>query len=461
MELREVLVALRSAWWLPALGLVAGALAALLIGLTQTPSYASHARLYVSATASNSLADAYQGSQLSQARMMSYAQLITSHSLTSRVNESLDLSMSPDELASKITATAVPDTVLLDVTVTDSSPRRAYDIARAVGTEFNDMVAQLESSAASPQDPTAAPIRVSVVTAPEVPMTASSPRTERNVALGALLGLLGGIAASVVRSRRDGSVRDPGEAAQLTGTPVIGAIRRDQGLQQQVFAHAVTGGIAEDYRQLRTNILHLESDDPLKTIMVCSAGPAEGKTSLVINLARALAEAGRRVTLIEADLRRPRMTQYLGLAEGSGLTAVLTGSATIADVVQQCGDEDLYVVPAGPIPADPGGLLASGQMTPLIDALREKNDFVLIDTSPVLAVADGPSLAADVDGVLLAVRYGQTRRQELQQAKTTLDRVGARTLGLVLTVVPPSSGVMPAYASLYGDAPDSLRPQPR
>ncbi|MGY1711352.1 polysaccharide biosynthesis tyrosine autokinase [Geodermatophilus sp. SYSU D00758] len=461
MELKEVLAAVRSAWWLPAVGLVIGAVAALLIGLAQTPLYTSSMRLYVSTTGSNSVADAYQGSQLSQARVASYAELVASERLTGRVVDSLDLPMTPDQLASAITARAVPDTVLLDITVTDPSPQRARDIAEALGEEFNAMVAQLETSPDSAQAQATTPVSVSVIDAPQVPGVASSPRTQRNVALGALVGLLGGVAASVVRSRRDRSLRQTEEAARLTGVPVLGTVVRDEALQRHhLFSRAAIGGVAEDLRQLRVNLQYLDSENPPKSIVVSSACPSEGTTTLVINLARVLAEAGRRVTIVDADLRRPRVTRYLGLVEGAGLTDLLTGHAEVVDVVQEYGDEDLYVLSAGPIPPNPGELLASGQMRVLIDALKEKNDVVLIDTSPLLPVADGSSLAALADGVLLAVRYGETSREELQQAKTTLDRVGARTLGLVFTVVPPGSAAESASVHRYGYESDPVTASP-
>jgi receptor protein-tyrosine kinase len=153
------------------------------------------------------------------------------------------------------------------------------------------------------------------------------------------------------------------------------------------------------------------------------------------------------VTVVEADLRRPKVTRYLGLIGGVGLTNVLTGSAELDDVMQRYvnGDSQVSVLAAGPLPPNPGELLASTHMQALLEKLRGQNDFVLVDAPPLLPVADSSGLAVHMDGVLLSVRYGSTRKDQLQQAAATLDRVGARTLGVILNIVPPKAQMATAY----------------
>jgi capsular exopolysaccharide synthesis family protein len=193
----------------------------------------------------------------------------------------------------------------------------------------------------------------------------------------------------------------------------------------------------------------LNVDEPPKAILVSSALPAEGKTTLVVNLALALADAGRRVTVVEADLRRPEVTRYLGLVSGAGLTSVLAGNADIEDVVQTYRD-GLYVIAAGLLPPNLGELLASDHMASLVDKLRGTNDFVLIDAPPLLPVADASGLAVHTDGALLSVRYGTTHKEHFEQAAATLERVGAKTLGVVLNIVPPTAQMATAYGYGYG-----------
>jgi capsular exopolysaccharide synthesis family protein len=454
VEFREVLAALRATWWLPLLGILAGGGVAVGVSLLQTPLYTSSTQLFVSTTAATSTSDVLSGSQFSQQRVTSYAQLLTGEQLAGRVIDRLGLTMTPKRLAQEIGATAVPDTVLIDVTVTDPSPSQAQRIAEAVGSEFGAMSAQLERVNANG----VSPVKVTVTQAPDLPTTASSPRLLLNLAVGLLLGLLLGVGVAIARARLDRTVKDPEEAAELARTSVIGTVLRDQALEKR---HTIDRGAgsrtAEDYRQLRTNLQFLSVDEPPKVIMVSSAIPAEGKTTVVINLAIALVDAGRRVVVLEADLRRPKVTSYLGMVGDVGLTNVLAGNAGIDDVGQNYR-EGLTVIAAGPLPPNPGELLASGHMAALIDKLRGEYDYVLIDAPPLLPIADSSGLAAHTDGVLLTVRYGSTRKDQLRQAATTLHRVGARTLGVVLNIVAPKADVATAYG--YGYAYESKHAKP-
>ena len=424
------------------------------VSLLETPLYTSSTQLFVSTRDSSTVSAVVQGSQFSQQRVMSYAQLITGEELASRVIHRLNLEMSTMDLHDEITATAVPETVLIDVDVTDPSPQQARDIADAVGQEFTTFATELETA-----DPGGdSLVKVTVTQPPRVARAPSSPQSVRNVAFGALVGLLVGAALAIARARLDRTVKDAADVTELTGAPVIGLVLRDQTLEKRhVVDRAVGSRSAEDYRQLRNNLQFLNVDEPPKAIMVSSALPAEGKTTLVVNLALALAHAGRSVTIIEADLRRPKVTRYLGLVGGVGLTNVLTGSAGLDDVKQRYvdGDSEIAVLAAGPLPPNPGELLASTHMREVLDKLRGANDFLLVDAPPLLPVADASGLAVHMDGVLLSVRYGSTRQDQLEQAAATLDRVGAKTLGVVLNIVPPKAGLATAYGYGYGYASET------
>jgi capsular exopolysaccharide synthesis family protein len=441
MDLREVLAALRTRWWQPLLGAFVGAPVAVVVVLVQTPLYTSSTQLFVSATGSTSVSDALQGSQFSQDRVSSYARLLAGKELAGRVIDRLRLPLTRDQLRSEISATPVADTVLIDVSVTDRSPEQAQIIATAVGAEFSTMVADLETPAGGG----ASTVKVTVTDRPDIPTQPSSPRKVLDIGLGVILGLLVGAAVAIVRARLDRSVKDPAELAELAGAPVIGTVLRDEALQKQhTIERGTTSRTAENYRQLRTNLQFLNVDDPPKVILVSSAVPSEGKTTMVINLALSLVDAGRRVVIVEADLRRPKVSPYLGVVGDVGLTNILTGAVGIEDVVQLYR-ERLAVIAAGPLPPNPGELLASTQMSAVLEKLRAQNDFVLIDAPPLLPVADTSGLAAFSDGVLLSVRHGSTRKEQVQQAAATLQRVGARTLGVVLNIVPPRAEAASTY----------------
>jgi capsular exopolysaccharide synthesis family protein len=454
MELREVVRAFRAFWWMLVTGVLLGGIAATAVSLLVTPQYTSHTRLFVSTTGSTSTSDVLTGSQFSQQRVASYVRLLTGEDLAARVIADLELDMTPEEFAEQVTASAVPETVLLDVTVTDPSPQRARDIAEGTSAEFIRLIRGLET----PRGSGTSPVTVTVVDTAKLPARPSEPQVLRNIVLGLAVGLLAGGGAAVVAARLDRSVKDGDEASALVGAPLVGTIQRDQALNRtHTTDRRGDSRTAEDYRQLRNNLRFLEVDDPPRVIMVSSAVPAEGKTTLVINLALALAEAGQRVIVVEADLRRPKVTSYLGMVGGVGLTNVLTGTAYLEEVLQQHGMDGLTVLAAGPTPPNPGELLASSHMRAVVEKLRGRFDVVLVDAPPLLPVADASGLAPHTDGVLLSVRYGSTHRDQLRQAATTVERAGGRTLGAVLNIVPPRAGSAYGYGYSYESGAQSKR----
>jgi receptor protein-tyrosine kinase len=433
MDLRHMIAALRAGWWLPLVGLIVGGGAALIVSLLQTPLYTSTTQLFVSTTISAPSAQVLQGNQYAVQQAPAYAKLITGRDLAGRVIDRLGLDMSAGELRSEIDANVVADTGLIDVTVTDPSPERARDIADAVGIESNAMVADLEA----PPGDGAPPVMLTVTDQPTVASGATSPDTARNVATGGLLGLLVGAGIALARTRPSLSVKDAEQAAELMGAPVLGHVVRDDSLAKRHVIDDRDGDLAaENYRQLRNSLQWLDPEHPPTVIMVTSAVPSEGTTTVVINLALVLADAGRKVTVVDANLRKPNVSGYLGMTGDAGLSNILAGTADVTEVAERHGDRDMWVIPAGATPSNPGELLSSSQMRSLIDKLRGDNDYVLIDAPPVLPVADSSGFAGYTDGVLFSVRHGSTLTGELRQASAMLQRVRATVLGVLLNFVP-------------------------
>jgi capsular exopolysaccharide synthesis family protein len=429
-----------------AAGLVVGAVIAFAVSLAMGPRYSTDMQFFVSTTGSASTSDAFQGNQLAQQRVASYAGLLTGENLAGRVIDRLDLDLSAEDLAGKVDATARTGTVLIDVTVTDTSAVRARQIADALGTEFPRLVADLETSGES-DDPS---VEVALTDRPGPAVQPFPSPGARAALLGGVLGLLAGAALALARRLLDRSVTAQEDAERIAGAPVLGVVFRDDALAgRRPDAHGESGA-GEQYRQLRTNLQFVNVDAPPRVVMVSSAVPAEGKTTTVMNLAIALADAGSRVTVVEADLRRPRVTELLGLVSGIGLTNVLAGTADLEDVVQQYGERDLRVIAAGPTPPNPSELLGSRQMGLLLEKLRSENDFVLVDAAPLLPVADSWGLAAHTDGVLLTVRHGSTRKEQFAEAAAAVQRVGATTLGVVLTLVAVKGDLAAARAQGHG-----------
>jgi capsular exopolysaccharide synthesis family protein len=445
VEPRAVWSALRRGWWICAAGLLIGGGIAFGVSLLIGPRYSTQMQFFVSTTGSTSTSDAFQGGQLAQQRVASYTGLLTGKDLATRVVDRLDVPLTPAELAGEISATTVTGTVLIDVTVTDPSPVRAEQIANALGTEFPRLVSSLESAS----DPAAPTVNVALTDAPGPAVQPSPPLSVRTTVLGAVLGLLVGAGLAVARTMLDRSLTEQEDAVRLGGAPVIGVVFRDDSLGRRRPDERQSGRAAEQYRQLRSNLQFLNVDAPPRVVMVSSAVPSEGKTTTVVNLAIALADAGHRVTVVDADLRRPKVTETLDLVPGVGLTNVLAGTAAVEEVVQRFGDRDLFVIGAGPTPPNPGELLGSGQMRLLLEKLRSENDYVLVDAAPLLPVADSWGLAAHTDGVLLVVRHGRTRKEQFAEAAAAVRRVGSTALGTVMTVVPLRGELAAAHAQGY------------
>lgn len=452
MELKDVIQAARNGWWLLVAGLLVGMAAAGAVTWQATPEYTSSTQLFVSTSSSDTTASALSGSQFSQQRVASYVQLITGEQLAGRVIDQLGLSDTPTELTDSITASTSPDTVLLDVSVTRESPTQARDVAAALGQQFTAFVTELET----PDGATTSAVKVTVVEQPEVAADPTTPRPLRNLALGALVGLLLGAGGALLRDRLDNTVKSGDELQALTGVGLVGALLEDPTLQE---SHLVSDDdgyseTAEAYRQVRTNLQFLDVDNPARTIVVTSSLPGEGKTTVAVNLALVLAQSGARVALIEADLRRPRLTRYLGMISGAGLSNVLAGTATYEELVQPYGDGNLSVLAAGPMPPNPSEMLGSHQMRTLLAEARTVNNYVIIDAPPLLPVTDGAVLSVGADGALLVTRYGVTTTAQVQQAAANLHRIDAKLLGTVLNRVPPKAAEGYGYSYAYDAAPD-------
>ena len=451
MDLRDYLRVLRTSWALLLVGLVLGTGAALGVTSLLTPRYTVSTQLFVSTTGTDDLTTALQGNYLAEGKVASYAQLLRSKQLATDVLDDTGLDLSTQQLIDRIGVEILADTTILDVTVTDTSPRRALTIAQSIDREFQALVRDLET----PEGEQESPVRITVIATPELPEAPSFPAREANMVLGAVLGLLLAAFVAVVRDRLDTTVKDDDTAQRLAGAPVVGhlPVSEELGGTRPPQPHGMSPA-AEAVRHVRTNLAFVDVDHPPRTILVSSSVPGEGKTTLAVNLAVALAEAGNSVALLEADLRRPRVTRYLGLVGGVGVTNVLTGAASLDEVTQPVGDGRLEVLAAGPLPPNPSELLASEAMAALVRELADRHDMVIIDAPPLLPVADASALTGLVDGVLLCARWGVVETTELERSGALLHRLDARLLGLVMTQVPARSAPV-AYG--YGQVAPTAR----
>lgn len=447
MTVQDFVKLLRNRWVVICATIAVALLGAVAVNLLTTPMYEASTRLFVSTTSGASASEIYQGNRFSQERVVSYTEILMGETLAQRTIDKLGLDMSADELRAHVTASSKTDTVLIEVAVLDESPVRARDIADALSDEFVVMIRELET----PPDGTKPDARVVVEQRASIPQSPIIPKTTRIIAIGLGLGILLGIALAVLRDMLDNTVNDRKTLEQNTGVGIVGIIPQDKERRRQpaISFEGDNSSIAEAFRKLRTNLQFLAVDNPPRVIVVTSSMANEGKSTTAINIALALAEAERNVALVDGDLRRPRLDKYLDLVGSVGLSTVLAGGVALDEVLQKTRFSRLTVLTAGTIPPNPSELLGSLTAKKVLDELRTHFDYVIVDSSPLLAVTDAALLSANADGALIVARFGQTKRDHLAQAVSHLNDVGARLLGAVFTMT-PSRGNTPYSYSYYG-----------
>lgn len=286
-----------------------------------------------------------------------------------------------------------------------------------------------------------------------VPSQRDQPKPVTNVITGLLAGLIIGMAAAFLRDYFDDSITSPADLGQLDADlPLLAVVPAMQRNRADPSGIAPPGSLAiEAFRSLRTNVEFLSVDRHLRVLEVVSAGPSEGKTTVGSNLAVVLAQAGHSVVLVDADLRSPRVHRVFAIDNGVGLSNNLTGEAV--DFTLQPVSAQLSVLTAGPIPPNPNELLSGKRMRAVMEELRARFDYVIVDTSPVLAVADALSISQFVDGVILVARSGHTGAAPLNQALAAMSQIGAPLVGVVLNRVKPRDAMTDGYTygSDYGN----------
>ena len=262
-----------------------------------------------------------------------------------------------------------------------------------------------------------------------------------SVAVRTAFGLLIGLGIALLLELHDQTVRSEDDIIAIGAGPVLGRIPFDRGISTEPLMGAVNrqSVLAEAFRQMRTSLQFVDVERPVQVLVVTSAGPGEGKSITSSNLALSLMETGRTVLLIEADLRMPQVSNYFKLDRSAGLTDVLIDRATLDGVLRPI-EKGLTVLPSGHHPPNPSELLGSETMRTLLTELRSRFEIIVVDTPPLLPVADGAVAASWADGVLLLARSGKTTRHQVVLSLRSLESVGARLVGSVLTMMPATRG---------------------
>ena len=433
MDFREYPAALRKRWLSVVVITLTVLAAAAGITMSMTPMYTAATKMFFAVGTGESVSDLAQGSAFTEQQMGSYADVATDPVILVPVIEQLELDVSYEELAKTLSVEVPPQTVVMRITATHQRPDDAARIANAVAEQLAATVGDFSPDRADGEPS----VQVTVTAPAEAPTSPSSPHVPRSLALGALLGLVLGLTYALAREMLDTRVRSVEDVEAMTDHPVIGSV----GLEPRAGRHAVfmtddpMGHRAEAVRRLRTNLRFVDLTDKPGSIVVTSSLPGEGKSTVSINLAVALADSGAKVLLVDADLRRPSVAEVMGLEGNVGLTTVLIGHADVGEVVQPWRETSLDVLPSGPLPPNPSEVLGSRAMSVLLDTLMESYDAVVIDSPPLVPVTDAAVLSRLAGGALLVAGADQLHRAHLRESLTSLANVDARVLGIVVNKV--------------------------
>jgi len=455
VELRDYITVLRKGWILILVLALVGVAAAAGFSVLKQPVYSASAQVFVSTQTSGSASDLAQGNTFTQQRVLTYSNLVTTPIVLLPVISSLKLDMSADDLAKLVSADAPTNTTLISITVNETDPVQAADIANATSQSLTNVVQNIEATDANG----ASTVKLTRVKEAQVPNTPISPNVPVNVVLGLLVGLALGVGLAVLRETLDNRVRTESDIERISDKPIVGGIAFDSKASERPLIVQVDprSPRAESFRTLRTNLQFVDIGSSARTFVMTSSVQSEGKSTTVANLAIALDSAGYRVILIDADLRRPRVAQYMDLEGGAGLTDVLIGRAALEDVAVPWGRGNLVVLPSGEIPPNPSELLGSQAMTLLIERLEAQFDYVLFDAPPLLPVTDAAILSKKASGAIVVVASGRTMKGQLAGAVQSLENVGAPIAGFVMTMMPtrgPGAYGYGRYGYAYGYGTD-------
>jgi polysaccharide biosynthesis transport protein len=518
MDLRRQLVVMRTWLWLLGASVLLAASAAFLVSGAMPKIYEAENTLIVgqSLTAANPNSDQLLAAQrLSQ----TYATVATTRPLAQRVIVRLGLQMTADELLREVRANTPNNSALIYITVSDTDPGNAAKIANAFADELvaespaiqgqqadlqkavQDNLASTQAEMTQTQSQIDALNEIGVRTAdqdqqlqalearlvslrstyatllqyvgtnssnlvtivePAIPPTApSSPKTLLNIILAAVLGLLAAVGIVFLVEFLDDTIKSSDEVQEVAGLPTLGFIPVISGDSKRSEIYRLVtllfprSPASESYRTLRTNIEFACVDTPLRTLLVTSSIPQEGKTTTSGNLAVVFAQAGRRVLLVDCDLRKPSLHHLFNLPNQHGLTALFRDEATtVKSVAQETEQEKLRVITSGPLPPNPAELLGSRRWHAILERLKAEADLVIIDSPPLQAVTDAALLATDVDGTVLVVYARHSRRGAVRQGREALARGGGKVLGVAMNRVKKREYDQ-YYYSYYGSDSDA------
>ena len=435
LEIGDYLRVLRRLWWMVVITIAVGAGIGYATSLRSTPEYESTAQLFVTTQSGSSVGDAYQNNLFSQQRAISYAGLATSQQVAARAVDQLKAPLSADELRSKVSAQAVENTVLLDITARDSDPAAAQTYANAVAVQLVQLVSELETSRRG-GTPAAGAV---IVDDASYPTQAAGLSLLSRIGLGAAGGLVAGLVLVIVLAFSDTRLRRADRVDEEAGGLVLGTLVDDSEKPERGQLDLAAGGPAvERLRALRNNVVSATTPagNPVRTFAITSQSASEYRSTVAKELATVLSEGGHTVLLVDGDFVNAGLSagdQATGTETSRGLGAVLAGHSSMADsILRDAVSPGCSLLPAGNASSRSRQLWSSKAARESFDEMRQRFDYVVVDTPPLKSCADGAAVARLLDGALLVVKLNSTRSADLKKAVTALSSAHAFLVGIVV-----------------------------
>lgn len=368
-----------------------------------------------------------------QRLVKTYSELAKSRTVAEDVINTLKLNIKPEELQEMISISPKEDTEFLNISVRSKDAEQAMLIANQLAKSLKKISITVKKVD-----------NVQILDLAQLPTVPDSPRPILNMSIAFALGLMGSMSLVFLFEYLDNTIKAQEDIEKLIDVPVIGIIpgvtgdkhQKNMKYEELISVKNPKSRAAEAYRTLRTNIQFASIDEQINSIVVTSAQPGEGKSTIISNLSNLTAQGEKKVLLMDCDLRNPVIHKRLGLSNNEGLTSILLGRKNLYDCIRKIGTQNLYVITSGPIPPNPTELLGSNKMKNLLEELKEMFDIIFIDTPPVLAVTDPQILASLSDRVAVIVSYGNTEKKDVIRAKDLLEKVGAKIIGVAINNVP-------------------------
>ena len=440
IDIREILIVLLKRWYLIAICFILATGSSFAVTkFYMKPVYKAQTTLFLGKesdkVASLSIADIQVNNQL----VSDYRELLKSNLVAESIEKKLGVS--PGKFKSSVNVQTVKDSRIFSISYEDTDPKLAADVVN----ELALVIKQLASDVIQVKN-------VSIIDTAKIPERPVGPSTKKNVGVAGILGLALGAGLIYLLEIMDYTFKKPEEVERQMDLNVIGAVPKFEGVkrgknkkkdskesEQDYLKNLITKNdpkapASEAFREIRTNLHYKSVDKQLKTIVVTSPSLGDGKTVTSVNMAVTLAKSGKKVLVIDADLRKPKVHLYFGIPNEKGLTNIIKGDIDEDINVLELKDvPNLSVIPSGPIPPNPAEILSSNKMQKLLENLKDKYDFILIDTPPVGQVTDAAILAGIADGTILVFACSQTRIDMAKRAKKALESVSTNIIGTVLT----------------------------